>query len=177
MRYCRRCVFIKELQINEQIREKEVRVIDSDGTQLGVISIDEALNLAEKQKLDLVNISPNAVPPVCKIMSYGKYKYELAKKEKESKKKQKIINVKEIRLTPNIEEHDLGVKAKNASKFLEDGDRVKVVVRFRGREIGYSEIGQQVLMKFAELTGEKSTIDKMPKIEGRNMIMFLNPKN
>lgn len=117
------------------------------------------------------------MPPVCKIMSYGKYKYELTKKEKESKKKQKVISVKEIRLTPNIEEHDLGVKAKNASKFLEDGDRVKVVVRFRGREIGYSDIGQKVLMKFAELTSEKSTIEKMPKIEGRNMIMFLNPKN
>jgi len=173
----RRCIFIKELQINEQIREKEVRVIDSDGTQLGVISLEEALDLAEKQKLDLVNISPNASPPVCKIMSYGKYKYELTKKEKESKKKQKVINVKEIRLTPNIEEHDLGVKAKNASKFLEDGDRVKVVVRFRGREIGYSDIGQKVLIKFAELTSESSTIDKMPKIEGRNMIMFLNPKN
>lgn len=144
---------------------------------MGVISLDEALDLAEKQKLDLVNISPNAIPPVCKIMSYGKYKYELTKKEKESKKKQKVINVKEIRLTPNIEDHDLGVKAKNASKFLEDGDRVKVVVKFRGREIGYSEIGQQVLMRFAELTSENSTIEKMPKIEGRNMIMFLNPKN
>ena len=177
MIYYRRCIFIKELQINEQIREKEVRVIDSDGTQLGVISLEEALDLAEKQKLDLVNISPNAVPPVCKVMSYGKYKYELTKKEKESKKKQKVINVKEIRLTPNIEEHDLGVKAKNASKFLEDGDRVKVVVKFRGREIGYSEIGQKVLMKFAEMTSDKSTIEKMPKIEGRNMIMFLNPKN
>jgi len=177
LRYCRRCVFIKELQINEQIREKEVRVIDSDGSQLGVISTSEALNLAEKQKLDLVNISPNAEPPVCRIMSYGKYKYELAKKEKESKKKQKVINVKEIRLTPNIEEHDLAVKAKNASKILDDGDRIKVVVRFRGREIGYSEAGQNVLMKFAELIAEKSTIDKLPKIEGRNMIMFLNPKN
>ncbi len=135
------------------------------------------MELADKQKLDLVNISPNAKPPVCRIMSYGKYKYELTKKEKESKKKQKMITVKEIRLTPNIEEHDLGVKAKNASKFLEDGDRVKVVVRFRGREIGYSELGRKVLMKFAEITSEHSTIDKMPKIEGRNMIMFLNPKN
>ncbi len=141
------------------------------------MSINDALSLAEKQKLDLVNISPNAEPPVCKIMSYGKYKYELAKKEKESKKKQKVIEVKEIRLTPNIEEHDLAVKAKNANKFLDDGDRVKVVVKFRGREIGYSEIGQKVLMRFAELTSEKSTIDKTPKIEGRNMIMFLNPKN
>lgn len=177
LQYFRRCIFIKELQINEQIREKEVRVIDSDGNQLGILGIEEALELAEKQKLDLVNISPNAEPPVCRIMSYGKYRYELAKKEKESKKKQKVINIKEIRLTPNIEDHDLSVKAKNASKFLQDGDRVKVVVRFRGREIGYSEIGQKVLMQFAELTSETSTIDKMPKIEGRNMIMFLNPKN
>ncbi len=141
------------------------------------MSTIDALNLADKQKLDLVNISPNAEPPVCRIMSYGKYKYELTKKEKESKKKQKVINVKEIRLTPNIEEHDLAVKAKNASKILDDGDRIKVVVRFRGREIGYAEAGQNVLMKFAELVGEKSTIEKAPKIEGRNMIMFLNPKN
>jgi translation initiation factor IF-3 len=142
-----------------------------------VLSIDEALDLADKQKLDLVNISPNAKPPVCRIMSYGKYKYELTKKEKESKKKQKVINVKEIRLTPNIEDHDLSVKAKNATKFLKDGNRVKVSVRFRGREMGYSQIGRDVLKKFAEITSEVSTIDKMPKIEGRNMIMFLNPKN
>ena len=141
------------------------------------MSIEEALEKADEEKLDLVNISPNAQPPVCKIMSYGKYKYELTKKEKESKKKQKVINIKEIRLTPNIEEHDLGVKAKNASKFLQDGDRVKVVVRFRGREIGYSELGHNVMMKFAELTSELSVIDKQPKLEGRNMIMFLNPKN
>lgn len=110
-------------------------------------------------------------------MSYGKYKYELTKKEKESKKKQKVINVKEIRLTPNIEVHDLAVKAKNAAKILDDGDRIKVVVRFRGREIGYSEVGQNVLMKFAELIADKATIEKAPKIEGRNMIMFLNPKS
>lgn len=168
---------IKELQINEKIREKEVRVINSEGEQLGVMGLKEALSMAEKQKLDLVNISPNARPPVCKIMSYGKYKYELAKREKESKKKQKIINVKEIRLTPKIEEHDLGVKAKNAMKFLKSGDRVKVSIRFRGREITHSEVGRAVMMKFVKLTEEVSSIDKMPKIEGRNMIMFLNPKN
>jgi translation initiation factor IF-3 len=141
------------------------------------MSTIDALNLAEKQKMDLVIISPNAEPPVCRIMSYGKYKYELAKKEKESKKKQKVINVKEIRLTPNIEEHDLAVKAKSASKILDDGDRIKVVVRFRGREIGYSEAGRTVLNKFAELIADKSTIERAPRIEGRNMIMFLNPKN
>ncbi|MGB4438540.1 MAG: translation initiation factor IF-3 [Sedimentibacter sp.] len=167
---------IKELQINEQIREKEVRVIDSDGNQLGVISTKEALQIAETKKLDLVNVSPTAVPPVCRIMNYGKYKYAQAKKEKESKKKQKVITIKEIRMTPNIEEHDLAVKAKNASKFLEDGDRVKVVVRFRGRELGHMEAGRVVLMQFAELTSEYSVIDKLPIVEGKNMTMFLAPK-
>lgn len=154
-----------------------MRVIDSDGSQLGVINTKEALQIAENKKLDLVNVSPAANPPVCRIMNYGKYKYAMAKKEKESKKKQKVINVKEIRLTPNIEEHDLSVKAKNASKFLEDGDRVKVVVRFRGRELGFTNIGYEVLKKFAELTNEFSTIDKEPKLEGKNMTMFLSPKN
>ena len=123
-----------------------------------------------------MNVSPTANPPVCRIMNYGKYKYAQAKKEKESKKKQKIINVKEIRMTPNIEEHDLAVKAKNASKFLEDGDRVKVVVRFRGRELGHMDVGREVLMQFAELTSEISTIDKYPTVEGKNMIMFLTSK-
>lgn len=121
-------------------------------------------------------MSPNAEPPVCRIMNYGKYKYAQAKKEKESKKKQQVINVKEIRMTPNIEDHDLAVKAKNASKFLKDGDRVKVVVRFRGRELGHMEVGKEVLMQFAELTSEYSVIDKQPLIEGKNMTMFLVPK-
>ncbi len=121
-------------------------------------------------------MSPNAEPPVCRIMNYGKYKYAQAKKEKESKKKQKIINVKEIRMTPNIEDHDLSVKAKNACKFLEDGDRVKVVVRFRGRELGHMEVGKEVLMQFAELTSEYAVIDKQPIVEGKNMTMFLAPK-
>ncbi|HAS91363.1 MAG TPA: translation initiation factor IF-3 [Sedimentibacter sp.] len=167
---------IKELQINEQIREKEVRVVDSDGSQLGIISTKEALKIAESKKLDLVNVSPNSDPPVCRIMNYGKYKYAQAKKEKESKKKQKVISVKEIRMTPNIEEHDLAVKAKNASKFLIDGDRVKVVVRFRGRELGKMDRGREVLMQFAEMTSEYSTIDKHPVVEGKNMSMFLTPK-
>ncbi len=134
------------------------------------------MKIAESKKLDLVNVSPTAKPPVCRIMNYGKYKYAQAKKEKESKKKQKIINVKEIRMTPNIEEHDLGVKAKNACKFLEDGDRVKVVIRFRGRELGHMDAGREVLMQFAEITKEHSVIDKQPLVEGRNMIMFLSPK-
>jgi len=126
--------------------------------------------------LDLVVVSPTAEPPVCRIMNYGKYKYSQAKKEKESKKKQKVIQVKEIRMTPNIEEHDLSVKAKNANKFLEDGDRVKVVVRFRGRELGHMDVGRVVLMQFAEMTSEVSVIDKFPIVEGKNMIMFLTPK-
>jgi len=126
--------------------------------------------------LDLVIVSPNAVPPVCRIMNYGKYKYSMEKKEKESKKKQKVINVKEIRMTPNIEDHDLAVKAKNASKFLQDGDRVKVVVRFRGRELGHIDVGREVLLQFAEITADYAIIDKYPMIEGKNMTMFLSPK-
>lgn len=170
-------MYIKELQINEQIRDREVRVIDSDGSQLGVIKVNEALKQAEKRKLDLVRVSPNARPPVCKIMDYGKYKYSLAKKEKESRKKQRVIEVKEIRLTPKIQKHDIEVKCKNASKFLTKGDRVKVVVRFRGRELGHTEIGYEVLKQFAELLADVSEMDKRPKMEGRNMIMVLGPKN
>ena len=132
--------------------------------------------LAYERRLDLVKVAPNAKPPVCKIMDYGKYKYELAKKEKEAKKKQKVINVKEVRLTPSIEEHDLKVKAKRANEFLKNGDRVKVSVRFRGRELGHIEIGREVLMKFAELTKDNGVIEKQPKMEGRNMVMFLTSK-
>ncbi|WSI05623.1 translation initiation factor IF-3 [Sedimentibacter sp. MB31-C6] len=150
--------------------------MDSDGSQLGIISTKEAMQIAESKKLDLVNVSPTAKPPVCRIMNYGKYKYAQAKKEKESKKKQKVINVKEIRMTPNIEDHDLSVKAKNASKFLRDGDRVKVAVRFRGRELGHTQVGREVLLKFAEMIADCSTIEKQPKMEGRNMTMFLTPK-
>ncbi|MDG2769742.1 translation initiation factor IF-3, partial [Vibrio parahaemolyticus] len=128
------CRIIKELQINEEIREKEVRLIDVDGTQLGIVPIKKALEIANERRLDLVNVAPTANPPVCRILDYGKYKYELTKKEKEARKNQKIINVKEIRLTPNIEEHDLQVKANRAIEFLKDGDKVKVTVRFKGRE-------------------------------------------
>jgi translation initiation factor IF-3 len=169
-------VIIKELDINDQIRDKEVRLIDDEGEQLGVVSTKEAMRLAEEKKLDLVKVSPNAVPPVCKIMDYGKHKYELTKKEKESKKKQKVINVKEIRLTPTIDEHDLQVKIKNAVKFLEKGDRVKIVVRFRGRQLGHTEIGRVVLNRFVEATSDYSVVDKTPKMEGRQMVMFLNSK-
>ena len=169
--------FIKqELLINEKIRAREVQVIGANGEKLGVMSINDALDKAAEAKLDLALVAPNTNPPVCKLMNYGKYKYTMEKKEKESKKKQKVINIKEIRMTPNIEEHDLAVKAKNASKFLKDGDRVKVVVRFRGRELGHIDVGRQVLLQFAEMTAEDAVIDKYPLIEGKNMTMFLSPK-
>ncbi len=134
------------------------------------------MDIAYERKLDLVKVAPNAKPPVCRIMDYGKYKYELAKKEKEARKNQKIINVKEVRLTPTIEDHDLNVKAKRANEFLDDGNKVKVTVRFRGRELGYTETGMEVLMRFAELTKDHGTIEKEPKMEGRNMVMYLVSK-
>ncbi|WP_245674421.1 translation initiation factor IF-3 [Andreesenia angusta] len=168
---------MKELQINEEIRDREIRLISEAGEQLGVVPCKEAQKMAEEKELDLVKISPNAKPPVCKIMDYGKYKYELAKKEKEAKKKQKIISIKEIRLTPNIEENDLQTKAKKANGFLKDEDKVKVSVRFRGRELGNTAAGREVLERFAELTSENGVIDKKPKLEGRNMVMFLSPKS
>lgn len=134
-----------------------------------------ALEMAFAKKLDLVNVAPNSKPPVCRIMDYGKYRYELIKKEKEAKKKQKVINVKELRLTPNIESHDLNTKANQAIKFLDNGDRVKVSVRFRGREMGHTEIGKEVLEDFVNLISEHGVVDKKPKMEGRSMVMFLSP--
>jgi len=172
----RRCCVIKELQINEEIRDKEVRLIDADGTQLGIVSINKAMEIAAEKKLDLVNIAPTAKPPVCKVLDYGKYRYELAKKEKEAKKKQKIINIKEIRLTPNIDTHDLEVKAKRTIEFLKDGDKVKVSVRFRGREMGHTEMGLVVLEDFMKFVGEYAVAENRPKLEGRNMIMMLAAK-
>jgi len=151
-------------------------LIDAEGNQIGVVSKIQALKMAEESKLDLVNISPNAKPPVCRIMDYGKYRYEMIKKEKESKKKQKVINIKELRLTPNIEAHDLNTKANKAIEFLDNGDRVKVSVRFRGREMGHTDIGKDVLNEFTELISEHGIVDKKPKLEGRNMSMFLSPK-
>lgn len=171
-----RCLEIKELQINEEIREKEVRLIDDEGNQIGVVSRNRALEMADEKKLDLVNIAPNSKPPVCRIMDYSKYRYEMIKKEKESKKKQKVINIKELRLTPNIEEHDLNTKANKAIEFLNNGDRVKVSVRFRGREMGHTEIGRVVLDKFVELVSEHGIVDKKPKLEGKSMSMYLSSK-
>lgn len=162
--------------INEEIRAKELRVIDTDGTQLGVMSRDEAMELAENKKLDLVCIAPKAAPPVCKILDYGKYKYELQKKEKEAKKKQKTTQVKEIRLSTFIEDHDIMVKAKTGAKFLKDGDKLKVSLRFRGREKDYVARGMEVMDKFAEAVSEVGTIDKKPNFEGRSLTMILTPK-
>ncbi|MCQ4635169.1 translation initiation factor IF-3 [Anaerovorax odorimutans] len=166
----------KENQINEEIRDKELRVIDSDGTQLGIISRSEALDLAAERKMDLVNVAPKAKPPVCKILDYGKYRYELQKKEKEAKKKQKTTQVKEVRLSTFIEEHDIEVKAKNAAKFLKSGDKVKVSLRFRGRERDYTSKGMDVMKRFAQVVEDISEIEKKPSFEGRSLIMILTPK-
>lgn len=166
----------KENKINEEIRDKELRVIDQNGEMLGIMPRAKALELAEQSKLDLVNISPNAKPPVCKILDYGKYRYDAQKREKEAKKKQKTMQVKEIRLSTFIEDHDINVKAKNAIKFLKDGDKVKVSLRFRGREKDYTARGREVMTRFAEACSEVSTVDKRPTFEGRSLSMFLAPK-
>ncbi len=167
----------KETQINEEIRDKEIRLIDSDGGQLGIISTEKAMEIALEKKLDLVMISPTANPPVCKILDYGKYRYELQKKEKEAKKKQKTTQIKEIRLSPSIEAHDLTVKANNAIKFLKELDKVKVSLRFKGRERGYTDVGFVVMNKFAEAVAEFGIVEKKPEFEGRSMIMILTPKS
>lgn len=166
----------KNFAVNEEIREREIRVIAHDGEQLGVIATKEALRIAEEKELDLVMISPGANPPVCKIMDLGKFIYEQSKKEKESKKKQKVINLKEIRVSPKIEEHDISIKANNAYKFLEDGDKVKITVRFRGREAEYSHVGRKILDNFYSRLEDICVIEKAAKLEGRNMIMILAPK-
>ena len=166
----------QELPINGQIRAKEVQLIGDQGEKVGVISLREALEKAEEKNLDLVLVAPNANPPVCKIMNYGKYKFEQAKKEKEAKKKQKTLEVKELRVTPNIEEHDFGFKSKNARKFLEDGNKVKITVRFRGREVNNSRAGEVVLEKFIDVLSDISVVEKKPKLEGRNMFIILAKK-
>ena len=169
-------IISKEFQLNEEIREKEIRLIGSDGAQLGVIATIDAKKMAEEKELDLVMISPNANPPVCKIMDFGKFIYEQSKKEKEAKKNQKVVNIKEIRFSPNIEEHDITIKANNARRFLLDGDKVKVTVRFRGREAEYSHLGRKILDNFVSKLEDVSTIEKPAKLEGRNMIVILAPK-
>ena len=166
----------KESLINEEIRAKEVRLIDAEGTQVGIVPIQEALAKAAEANLDLVNISPNAAPPVCRIMDYGKYRYEQQKKEKTAKKNQHVTEIKEIRLSASIEDHDVQVKAKTAMKFLQDGDKVKVSLRFRGRERDYTQLGFDAMAKFADMVSEYGVIEKPAKMEGRRMNMFLAPK-
>ena len=167
----------QDLLINEQIRFKEVQVIDDEGNKLDKMSINDAMNLAMDKNLDLVLVSSNPTNPVCKLMNYGKYKFEQAKREKESKKKQKTFELKELRVTPNIEEHDFNFKVKNAKKFLADGNKVKITVRFRGRELNYVKLGEQVLNKFSEELAEEATLEKKPLLEGKNMFIILAPNN
>ena len=166
----------QELPINGQIKAKEVQLISDNGEKLGMLPIARALEIAEEKKLDLVLVSPNAQVPVCKIMNYGKYKFEQAKKEKEAKKKQKIQETKELRITPNIEEHDFGFKAKNARKFLEDGNKVKITVRFIGRELNNVKMGENVLNDFAKELEDVAVVEKAPKLEGKNMFIILAKK-
>ena len=165
-----------EHQLNEEIQDKEVRLIGDDGAQLGIMSAEAANALAEEQGLDLVKISPNATPPVCKIMDYSKFCYDQKKREKDAKKNQKVVEVKEIRMSPSIDTNDLNTKIKAALKFLADGNRVKVSVRFRGREMAHTNIGEKLLMDFAEACSEVAAMEKSPKLEGRFMAIFLAPK-
>ncbi len=163
-------------QLNEDIRDREVRLVGEDGEQLGIMSSREALDKAVDQGLDLVKISPSAVPPVCKLMDYGKYKFEQQKRDKEARKNQHVVEIKEVRMSPGIDVNDFNVKLRNAHKFLSEGDRVKVTVRFRGREMAHTDIGRGLLIKFAEQSGEVATLEKDPKLDGRHMSIFLSPK-
>ena len=162
--------------INEQIRDKEIRLIDEEGNQLGVLSARDAQKIADEKHLDLVKIAPTAKPPVCKIMDYGKYRFDQAKKEKEAKKKQKTVDIKELRLSPSIDTHDVQVKVKKAIEFLKNGDKVKISIRFRGREIGHSKTAVTILENFANDISEYGVVDKAPKMEARSLVMLLAPK-
>ena len=181
---CVRALLISEVflianavhQINEEILDREVRLIGAEGEQLGIMSAAAALKIAVERELDLVKIAPGSNPPVCKIMDYGKFRFEQTKKEKEAKKNQRVIEIKEIRMSPGIDTNDFNTKLKNGQKFLADGDRVKVSVRFRGREMAHTEIGAQLLKDFAAKCADIANMDKAPKLEGRNMSMFLSPK-
>lgn len=168
-------VISKELRVNEDVRAKEVRLIDADGEQLGVYSPREAMNIAMDRQLDLVEVAPGAKPPVCRIMDYGKYKYEQNKKEREARKNQKVINIKEVKLRPNIEDHDFNTKVRKAQEFLEDGDKVKITIMFRGREITHANNGRELCDRVAEVVADVARVEKAPKVEGRNMTMMLVP--
>ena len=176
--FFRRCFTIATAvhQINEEITDKEIRLIGNEGEQLGIMSAEEALRIAAEQDLDLVKIAPGSNPPVCKVMDYGKFRFEQTKKEKDAKKNQRVIEIKEIRMSPGIGDNDFNTKLKNGQKFLNDGNRVKVSVRFRGREMAHTDIGEVLLRNFAEKCAEIANLDKAPKLEGRNMSMFLSPK-
>ena len=163
-------------QLNEDIRDSEIRLIGSTGEQLGIMSAAQAQRIADEQGLDLVKISPQATPPVCKLMDYGKFRFEQGKREKEAKKNQHVVEIKEIRMSPGIDVGDFNTKLKNAQKFLADGNRVKVSVRFRGREMAHTDIGKDLLVRFAEQCAEVATLDKEPKLKGRSMSIFLSPK-
>ena len=166
----------KEMLINEDIRVKEVRLVGSDGEQLGILPTAQALQVATEKNLDLVMIAPQAIPPVCRVMDYGKHRFEQAKRDKEARKNQKVIEIKEVRLSLNIDTHDFETKLKNAVKFLQNGDKVKVSIRFRGREMAHSENGHDIMKRFADGCEEFGTIDKLPKMEGRSMVMFITSK-
>lgn len=174
--YLWRCTTISDLMINEQIRDREIRLIGENGEQLGIMSSKDAMKLAKDANLDLVKIAPTAKPPVCKIIDYGKYRYELARKEKEAKKKQKVTEVKEIRLSPNIDDNDLNTKAGQARKFITKGDKVKVALRFRGREMAHMSSSRAILDAFFEKLSDIAVVEKPAKLEGRSMIMFLTEK-
>lgn len=165
-----------ELRINEEIRAKEIRVVSGDGEQLGIMPVKEAIKLAQEKGLDLVEVAPTAKPPVCRIMDYGKYRYEQSKREREARKKQKVIEIKEVRMTPKIETHDFQVKVRATLKFLNDGDKVKAIIRFRGREIVHADLGKTLLMQLFESVKDHAIMEREPKIEGKNMIMILAKK-
>ena len=169
-------ISITDLMINDQIRDKEIRLIDVDGAQMGIMPSRDAQRLADEKRLDLVKISPTAKPPVCKIMDYSKFRFEQSKKEKEARKKQRTIDIKEVRLSPNIDTHDVDVKARKAIEFLKGGDKVKVTIRFRGRELGRTEIGYGIMNDFTQRVSEVGQVEKPPKMEARSMAMFLSPK-
>lgn len=165
-----------ELMINEEIRDKEIRLIDEEGNPLGIVSAKEAQKIANQKSLDLVKIAPNATPPVCKIMDYGKYVFDLNKKEKEVRKNQKVVNIKEVRIGLDIGEHDFNVKVKNALKFLKEEDKVKLTVKFVGREMNFTSRGEELINRFAECVSELGALEKRPKLEGKRMSVIINPK-